>query len=89
MDYNRAARINISEATMTDAFGLARLRVPWYPQYRPHPRHHSAGRKVGLRTTTKGEQPHLVVTNPIPLVTSRRSCSVLFLNSDRSPTPPT
>ena len=27
----------------------------------------SAGRKVGLRTTTKGEQPHPVVTNPIPL----------------------
>ena len=27
----------------------------------------SAGRKVGLRTTRKGEPPHPAVTNPIPL----------------------
>ena len=35
----------------------------------------SAGRKVGLRTTRKGERPHPAVTNPIPLL--RASLSFL------------
>ena len=58
---------------MTDAFGLARLR-PSCTLNTDRTRD-SAGRKVGLRTTTKGEQPHPAVTNPIPLL--RASLSFL------------
>ena len=47
---------------MTDASGLARLRTLNTDRTRD-----SAGRKVGLRTTRKGEPPHPAVTNPIPL----------------------